>query len=283
LWAGRIRDAIAPMALIAVCELTVSAFYLSSIFTELQTASRMTPAPGWTWRSLTGASELLGIATVLGFDLPKTAIRDRIELETLLTILMLFGFVHTVRKSRDALTYVILLSASLAVCAISVYRHKIGVINANHGYVKALSQFAMFLLLPVLVGLDNVTRCRLRSPVLLFSLVAAIVGFEVKGLAYSRHVDSWYTEDLITLVRNDLKNAPLIALQEKYAISGIGECLTRDVKKIRYWKTLDERELRSIDRRAVLVFENTSPKFPVTTVHSRGKYTAVTPDWCRIH
>jgi hypothetical protein len=283
LFKSRLRASLARLLTIGSSELLITSFYLPNVFSELRATSRMNPAAGWTWRSFIGASELLGISTVLSTDgrlLPLTRLRDRIELETLLLILMVFGFIYTLRRSKDALVFASLVCASLAVCTISVYRHRTGVINANHGFAKALSQFAVFLLFPIVIALDHVVRRRLKSPALFFALILAIVVFQLNGLTRARHLDSWYTEDLITLVRDDLKDAELIAF--KGGTGFMGDSIIQNVSRMRFWNSLDVNEVKVMDHRTVLVLEGIEPPFPASILHRRGKYIAVRPIWREI-
>jgi hypothetical protein len=186
-----------------ICGATVllaAGYHLPRTYRELAWLGRAKELPGWDWQRLVGVHELLGLRSLTHFE-PLPA-GDLTATVVTLAVSLLVGAALLSHLRRGALPFsaaALLLAAG--VLAVSGYvKYRQGVPHATHGLAKAVSQYALFILLFATAGTVAAFPSRIRQARLLALIVLG--GFVViQSLQITRwRRAAWYDYDLITLV-----------------------------------------------------------------------------------
>lgn len=195
-----------------VATLLVSFYYLPQIARELSWASTSSTLPGWDWMGLIGSLEFLGIRSVLGYDLPKP-ISGFLRLVSAAGNILLMGMLfYGMRLSRVRIATLTVVTATGLLVSVAFWKYLHHVPHASHAVVKTLSTFAPWLLIILLLPVVFLLRRR-KHDLLSASgaTIAAIVAvLQMNSLYYGSLQRPWYTDDLVTLSRRQLREGVLL-------------------------------------------------------------------------
>ncbi|MEO0453261.1 MAG: hypothetical protein AAFY98_03880 [Verrucomicrobiota bacterium] len=183
-----------------ICGALLSIYYLPHALRELIIVAGKAGMSGWQWKGIIGAPELLGIGSVLGYDLPDLEpmrVFIQVAMALLFTHFTFFGF----KKLRDQFFFVTLYVITGILVALVFYKIATGVGQATHGYVKLLSQTALILIIPFFVGVSTTFQTRRQKTYLLPAMILWGI-WELVAVFRGANQMAWFPSDLVSTTRN---------------------------------------------------------------------------------
>jgi hypothetical protein len=189
--------------------LMTAGYYLPQILRELEWLQHARELPGWNWNRWADVHELLGLRNVISFQpLPPSEVASTI-VTIAITALVAAALVVHFRKGALPFTAAAFVGSS-AMLAISAYfKFQAGVPHASHGFAKAISQYALIILVFVAAGAVATAATRAQRKRVQTMVVIVLGWFAlIQFLQVSRwRRAAWFDYDLIVLVERHVRDA----------------------------------------------------------------------------
>jgi hypothetical protein len=219
----------APLLVSSFVAVAVGGAYLPMTVHELVLISRHAALPGWEWRGLIGSFELIGVRSVLGFNMPELRPRWLLAVDFVVLIGFLLLVWFGLRRTRLPGPASAMLVATALLTAVGLIKYFNGASNATHAVVKTLSVFAVFL---VLLAALPVARRLAQTPLWIAVLTVLATG-QLFAVLRANPQSPEFTEDFVRLTRRVLARSRDTVVQFGWRVHPLlAAPVARDTRRI---------------------------------------------------